>query len=170
MKKLTLYNIVNIIFLAGFITLLCVQRYLPFTDLEMKDFWFPVLCMTIGISLIIKAIIFKSDSSTWFGSILVFNGAVLFASYYTPYNYFTLWPTLFSSVAFASLMVGIFFRDWIHYKIASFLVIISVSFYLYAFKIINFWWFLGAFFITLIVAVFVGGLVPERIYMNKKEK
>lgn len=80
MKKLTLYNIVNIIFLAGFITLLCVQRYLPFTDLEMKDFWFPVLCMTIGISLIIKAIIFKSDSSTWFGSILVFNGAVLFAS------------------------------------------------------------------------------------------
>lgn len=170
MKKLTLYNIVNLIILTGFIVLLCLQRYVPFTELEMKDFWFPVLIMSLGVSLLIKAIIFRSDSSTWFGSLLVFNGSVLFASFYLPYNYTVLWPTLFSSIAFASLMVGIFFRDWLHYKIASFLIIISISFYLYAFNIINLWWFLGAFFLTLIVAVFVGSLIPERIYLNKKEK
>lgn len=170
MKRLTLFNILNLIIGAVYITLLIVQAYAPFVNLQLKNFWFPVLCMSIGFSLILKAIIFRSDSATWFGSFLIFNGAVLFASFYLPYNYTTLWPVLFSSAAISSLLVGIFFKDWLHYKISSFLIIISLSFYLYAFKIIGLGWFLGLFFLEIVVAVFVGSLIPERFYLHKKEK
>lgn len=170
MKRLTLLNILNLILLLGYITCLIVQAYVPYVKLELKDFWFPMLCIFVGASLIIKAIIFKSDSATWFGTFLLTNGIILLISFFTPYNYINLWPVIFSCAAFSSLLVGIFFRDWLHYKISSFLVIISVSFYLYSFDIIGLGWFLGLFFLTLILAVFVGSLIPERFYLNKKEK
>ena len=170
MKKLTLFNIINSILAVAYITLLIVQRYKPFAGMPLADYWFPTLCMALGLSLVCKAIIFKSDSATWFGTYLILNGATLFASFYMPLNYTTLWPTLVSSAALSSLIVGVFFRDWLHYKIAAFLAIIFVSFYLYAFKVLALGWFLLTFFGTVVFAVFVGSLIPERFYLNKKEK
>lgn len=170
MKRLTLYIILNLILVVIYIILLFVQAYVPFVKLELNQFWFPTLIIGIGLLLILKAIIFKDDSSTWFGTFLLLNGIMLFWSFYLPYNYTTLWPTLFSAAAISSLFVGIFFKDWLHYKISSFLIIISASFYLYAFKIIGLGWFLLWFFLAIILAVFVGSLIPERFYLNKKEK
>lgn len=170
MKRLTFYKVINLILIVGFITLLIVQGTAPFLKIELADFWFPTLCVIIGILLIFKAIIFRSDSATWFGTFVFVNGAMLITSFYLPYNYFQLWPIFFSSAALSSLLVGAFFRDWLHFKISSFLAIISTTFYLYSFEVIGFWWFLLMLVLAIIFAVFVGSLIPERFYLNKKEK
>lgn len=170
MKRLTLYNIFNLIILCVFISLLVFESITPFFGVSPKHFWFPCLCICIGVSLAIKAIIYKSDSSVWFSITLVLLGTLMFGVYISHMSYNKLWPVLFSIPATSSLIVTIFFKDWLQLKIFTFLTIISISFYLLSFGIISIWWFIPVFIFAFILAFFVCALLPERFYPKKKEK
>lgn len=168
MKRLTIYNIINLILVLSYVLVVAIQLNINFLKIELVNLWFPMLCVTIGLSLLFKAVIFKSDSSTWFGCYLLFNGAtLLFSKYYNvSYNY--LWPSLISAGVLSSLIVAVLFKDWLHYRIVVVLTFVNIPLYLYVFKMVN----LGLFIvITLIsVAIIITTLILKRFYLTKKEK
>ena len=170
MKRLTIYNIINLILVLSFVLIVVIQSNTNFLKVQLSNLWFPLLCVVVGFSLIFKAIIFKSDSSTWFGLILFLNGVVLLVSLYYNITYYLLWPSLITIVAISSLVVAILFKDWLQYKIFIFLIVVNIPLYLYVFKFVGLGLFIFAMIIAVCVAVVVSGLIPKRFYLTKKEK
>lgn len=170
MKRLTLYNIINLIILCLFISLIVFEVYKPMFGIDPKDFWFPCFLLCVGLSLLIKSIIYKSDSSLWFAITFLFIGAIIYVIICTDLTFYNMWPALFSAPAFSSLVLTIFFKDFLHLKIFTFLTIVSISLYLLTFSVVSVWWFIPTFIFSFVLAFFICAILPERFYYKKKEK
>lgn len=168
MKKFAIYNVVNLILLVGYVVLIVLKNQIKIINITNSDFWFSTLVIVVGISLLLKAIIFKSDSSTWFGSLLTTNGSVVFLSRQFALSYAMLWPTILSSIMLSSLLVAVFYKDWFHLKIFVWFLIVSVVCYLYSFKIITFLMFIVLLVISLVLAFVVAKLIPIKAFLTKR--
>lgn len=170
MKKFTIFNIFNIFIFICYIVLVQVQKHICVISVAFDDFWFSLLIITFGVSLICKSIIFKSDSSIWFGMLFFVNGCVLFVSYITKIDYTILWPTILSSIMLSSLFVALFFKDWFHCRICILFFIVSVWCYLYSLKIISLIWFVFFTILSFVFIVIMFKRIPINFRSNKKEK
>ena len=170
MKRLTLYNIFNLLILCLFICLIVFEAYKPMFGISPKDFLFPCFLLAVGLSLFIKSIIYKSDSSLWFAITFLIIGSVIYVIICTKLTFYQMWPALLSAPALSSLLLTIFFKDFLHLKIFTFLTIVSVALYLLSFSVISVWWFIPVFIFCFILAFFICAILPERFYYKKKEK
>jgi hypothetical protein len=167
-KKITFYRLINLILLAIFVISLIIQNYVPLFDVPLKDYWFPMFCFIVSISMLFRSIIFKSDSSLWLFVNLLLLAVALFSTNFDFFSYEKFWPVLVTIPGIASIIVGIIFKQWFQIKIGLFLTSISAPIFLLTFKLINIWWFVLILVAVLILATIIGKILPERWYVNKK--
>ncbi len=170
MKRLIIYNVFNAITSILFITVLVFELNNPLLNINPENFWFPWFVFCVGLSLFIKTIIYKTDSSLWFALVFMLIGIIMFISMVLNLTFAQMWPAITAIPATSSLVLTLFFKDWMHLKIFLFLTIISLVFYLFSFKIITVVWFIPIFILSFLIALIFSVILPEKFYNKKKEK
>lgn len=162
MKKISIYRIINGVLLVLYVTNLLLQHYLRLFPVHLNNFWFATLLLFLGLSLMSKAIIFKSDSTLWCALLLLFIFAFIVIIDNTVWNYSRMWPLFIEIPAVCSFVVGLIFDQWLNIKVSIVITSIFVPIFLLVIEIINVWWFLLVFFLSISVALYIISLVPER--------
>lgn len=144
-KKTTLLRLSFILNLILYLSLTAVS----FVFLGESNNYFFLFCFLVGIHLIIKGMLFRLDSSCYFGNILLFIGVTYFYSLWM--NILVVYPVfILCAFAFASLVCVCFFSQPVHLYLAVFCLFVSVVLLLYLFKIIS---------LPLFLAILVGSVL-----------
>lgn len=169
MKKNTFYNLLNLILVATYVVSLIIQRNFPFLDISLSNYWFPLFCIFVSISMLFKTIIFKSDSSLWLFVCLLLVGVLILCFHYFNLNLLKYWPAAISIISISSLAVGLVFREIYQVKVFVVLSLISIPLYLFSFKIIGVWWFIGILLLSIWTSIFTTRFLPERWYFKNQK-
>lgn len=147
-KKTTILKLSFVLNLLLFV----VMSILSFVVIKNNDLWFFMFCIFIGLHLIIKSMLFKFDSSCYFGSLLLSIG--LMYVYCILLNITNFYPTfLIMSFAFASFITGFFFKQTFHYLLFFSLIFVSLDLLFYSINFISIWIFLAI--LSLIVILLI---------------
>lgn len=169
MKKNTFYNLLNLILVATYVVSLIIQRNFPFLDISLSNYWFPLFCIFVSISMLFKTIIFKSDSSLWLFVCLLLVGVLILCFHHFNLNLLKYWPAAISIISISSLTVGLVFREIYQVKVFVVLSLISIPLYLFSFKIIGVWWFIGILLLSIWTSIFTTRFLPERWYFKNQK-
>lgn len=169
MKRYIIYNFTNLVLLIIFVVLIIFNNYNSLLLHNSNDFWFYSLCMGFGISLLIKSIIFRSDSSLWFGTNLFLNGTTMFVMNFVNVDYTLLWPLIITYMALGSFVVGLFFKDWFQYKLALIFLILNIAPIVYMCNLISFVQFVIAEILAIILAI-IGHFTISKLYFYIKRR
>lgn len=104
----------------------------PFSYI-VEDFWFEIFLGFMAILLITRAILFKSDSSTIIGTILLLNAIIFLIRNLYCLKFLQVLPLIIFSFAIGSLVGYIFFKNKLYLKAFGIIFIIfalSCSLYL----------------------------------------
>ncbi len=107
-----------------------------FTYLNQYDYWFFIFCVCIGFHLILKGILFRFDSSCYFGLTLFLIGIFYFYSLY--FNIIYLYPVfIMLSFCISSLFIFYFFKQPYHLILSFSLFFASIGLLFYLINIIS---------------------------------
>ena len=103
---------------------------------------FYIFCLSTGIHLFFKSLLFKFDSSCYFGLTLFMIGTTYFLSQYLQVYY--LYPAFITiSFAFSSLVTGIVYKQPFQIFLAISLFFASLGLLLFLLKFISAWIFVA---------------------------
>lgn len=147
-KKSTLLALsltVNIILFATVSVLFCYF-------LGNYNLWFYVFCLFVGLHLINKSLLFKFDSSCYFGVLLFLIGLLYFLSFYFQItNFYSVFILL--SFCFASFVTFSFFKQSFHLFLAISLLFVSIGLLLYLINFVSIWIFLAIISLSMVLLV-----------------
>lgn len=170
MKRITKFNIVNIVLILTYTILVVLNVYSNFLFMNSKLFWFMAFLCLIGISLLFKFLIFKSDSSLWMSLTILLCAVVLNLIYYLKLDITKYYVTFLLSPIIASLFVGLIFKDVLQLKIATYILTVLIPLALFSFKIFSGIICILIFFIILVLVLFILNIFPRILYkINSKE-
>lgn len=170
MKRITKYNLVNLILLITYIAIIIVQSATNVFLMDTRFFWFMAFCCFVGVSLIFKFLIFKSDSSLWFGATLISVAITICLFYYYNLKYEQFYASFLISPIIGSLFVGLIFKDVLQLKMIIYILCFMVPLYLLNFSIIN-WYVCVIIIVTLIImCVFLLNFLPKILFKLKNRK
>ena len=125
---------------------------------------FAVSLILIGLLLIVRSLKLKLDSSMFIGIILfwfgLFNGLQYFAIVFD-WDWLTtlkIVPYYLFSIAFASLITGIYFKHKLQLKLCVLFLGFGAITLLFSLKLLGLWWYVGI-MIAWFIAYFVVNLV-----------
>ncbi len=156
-KSKILYYTVLFVNLACFILDLLPINF-PFFRIS-----FAVSLILIGLMLIVRSFTLKIDSSMFFGVTLFCCGILNMVSYFGEAYYSLdinqLWPYYLFSLAFASIVTGIYFKDKLQLKLCVLFVGFGLITLLFVQNLIKLWlmitlmivWFIGYFVVNIII-------------------
>ncbi len=122
---------------------------LPFAFFRIS---FPVSLILIGILLINRSVIYKLDSSMFFGVTLMLTGGIdLLEKLSKSINSVHVWPYYFFAIAVASLITAIYYKDKLQTKLSVLFFGFGAISLLFVHDLIALW-----LFITLMIVWFVG--------------
>ena len=157
-KKSTLLNLS----LAINFLLFVVASVLFCLFLENYNLWFFLFCVFVGLHLINKSVLFKFDSSCYFGVLLFLIGFLYFVALY--FNIFNFYPVfVLSAFSFASLFTYAFFKQPFHLFLALSLFFATIGLLLFLLKFISVWIFVA------IIAVSVILLIVRYFTLNRSK-
>lgn len=169
MKRINIYKLINLILSVLYLIILFVHKFRPVINLSVSEFWFPALLVFLSFAMLVKFIIFYSDSSLWLFITLLLVGIGTGLVNYYDLKIFTYWVVVLNIFALSSTIVGLVFKEIYQIKTAIALTFWSIPFYLYFFKILGFWWCLAILVVIIYVCLFIFSLLPERWYSNNKK-
>jgi len=109
-------------------------------------------CIATGIHQIIKSILFKFDSSCYFGVLLLLIGGLYILSfYYQILNFYTVFIVL--SFSFASFCAYSFFNQPFQLVLALSLFFVSIGLLLFLINLISVWIFVAIILLSVILLV-----------------
>lgn len=108
------------------LTLIGVYLYFIFNNffgIDFSDVWFSLGLVFISLPLFCRSIYFKSDSSLWASSLLIWCGiaGIYKNAYFVDMSLF--YPIYIFSLSFASFIVYVFFRQKIHFKLFALILL-----------------------------------------------
>ncbi len=132
-KKTTILRLSFIINLILYLT----SVVLSFTVLSVDNLWFFSFCIFIGLQLLIKSVLFKHDSSCFFGIILLLIGIFYFyCVYFSILSYFIVFVLL--SFSMASLLTYYFFKQPFQLAVSLSLFFAAIITFIFVLNIISF--------------------------------
>ncbi len=137
-KKTTILRLSFIVNLLFFIA----SSLISFLVIKDYNLCFFMFCFFIGFHLIIKSILFKFDSSFYFGALLLFIG--IFYVYCLLLNilpYYSLFVVL--SFSLSSYLTGYVYKQIYHYYLSFSLFFVNIGLLLYLINLISVWIFLA---------------------------
>ena len=171
MKKSTLYTVLNIGLVLLFVGFMLLQYFLNIIrGVSLGQFWFPCIVLLFGISLFAKSIIFNSESTFWFALVAFFVFAFMVLMFFARLSYVKLWPILIEIPAAASLVIGLFYKQWFQIKICIFLTSVFIPVILITLELVTAWWFVLVIFLSMSGGLYIISLLPERFIFNRRKK
>lgn len=125
MRKIQIYNVVfsTVIFLYVFcfVLNLCGVKEFHF----IIDYWFPIFLVVMGLLVLVRGILFYSDSALFSGiALLLIGGCIMVQDIFGLKFYYVL-PMLLGSISVALLVVYLLFKNKLYLK--SFYVSIALT-------------------------------------------
>ena len=104
--------------------------------LDNNDIYFFLFCFLVGVHLLVKSMLFKLDSSCYFGNLLFFLAAFYFYCQHIGIDY--IYP-FFVLLAFciSSFTIASFFDQPLHYFLAISLLFAAIGLLFYQIKLIS---------------------------------
>jgi len=124
---------------------------------------FAVSLLLIGLLLIVRAFNYKIDSSLFFGVSLFCFGILNMVLYFADFPANQYWPYYLFSLALASIITGIYFKDKLQLKLFVLFLGFGLISLLFVQELINLGWFIG-----FMIAWFIGYFVVNIIIFKKK--
>ena len=104
--------------------------------------WFFLFCISVGLHLLIKSLLFKYDSSCYFGSVIFLLG--IFYFYSNALNIFYFYPVfVVLAFAIASLMTFYYFEQPYHLILSLSLFFVTIGLLFFLLNKISIWIFLA---------------------------
>lgn len=135
MKK----NRILLIFAVFLIISYIFTLFLQIGDFKCMYYWFSFACFFIGQYSLMYYMMYKLDSSLYYGTLSVLIGIISFVQHYFALSLSFYYPFYFLSASFASFAVFVLFRQKIHFKLFAFLSLECILLMLYKLSHINFW-------------------------------
>ena len=157
--KLRIQNRLNFILLELLVIGFIFELIFDISGLSLFNYFLNNSILSVGVSLIIKSKLFKSDNALWFGLILVLYGIF---GWFGAFNIVVEpWIYVFSVVPIA-IFVGLIFDETIQYKLALMFFLISIAVY-FLDKIET------IYFVLMLILITLGGFFLQRLIPNKKK-
>ena len=113
-----------------------------FVVLKLYNAWFFLFCINVGCHLILKGLLFKFDSSFYFGTVLLLVGALYF--YSLGLDILHLYPVfILLSFSFASFITFLIFRQPFQLFLSLSLIFVTLGLLLFLLNLISVWIFLA---------------------------
>ena len=112
MNKIVILRVIQIVNFLVFLYALCAN---DFFELEFSEIWFFLALFLISIPFLVKSYLFYVDASMYLGCTLLFCSMVGFLSNIFLLDLSLVYPWYIFSLAFASFMVYLIFRQNIHF-------------------------------------------------------
>lgn len=122
--------------------------------LFLKDYnlWFFIFCLFIGLHLINKSLLFKFDSSCYFGVLLFLIGFLYFiAWWFDILNFYSVFVLI--SFSFASFCTYSFFHQSFQLFLALSLFFVTIGLFLFVINLISIWIFVAILALSVILLV-----------------
>ena len=147
-KKTTLLRLSFIINLVLFI----VMSAISFFVIRNYNLWFFMFCIFIGLHLILKSMLFKFDSSCYFGTLLFLLGLMyIYTIVFNITNFYVVFIVI--AFALASFFTGFFFKQSFHYFLSFSLYFVSLDMLFYLINFISIWIFLALLALIVILLI-----------------
>lgn len=143
----------TIVSFSFYLTFLFIISSTLLTTLLLKNYflWFFFLCLFCGTHLLIKAVLFRVDSSCYFGFLLFFIGI---SGILDSFLHITFVSALYIfSFALASFLTFCFFKEFFQFYLGLALFIIGLAWFFYKIYLLPLWIFLAI--LTACVLLFV---------------
>lgn len=137
MKKITKFNILNVILIILYIVIIFLDVFIDITSMPNNVFWFILFLLIYGCSALSKSILFKSDSSLWLGMTMVSVAITYIIIYYLGLKLGTFYPMFLISPIIGSLFVGLIFKDVLQLKVILYIGVLFVILMLFSLKFIT---------------------------------
>ena len=157
-KKINILRSIVIINAILFIASIFISIFL----LQRPILWFYFFCLFVGIYLLIKSKLYKTDSNCYLGFLLFFVGLFFLI------NNFVVFTTNFylvtSAFCLASLITFIYYNQLFHLFVGVMLLFTMLIYYIYRQNIINIY----IFFALILLIVFIFSFIYVKIKISKK--
>lgn len=165
MRKIALYHLLNVFVLLVYATLLLLQHYLNIFSLKLSLIWCPLLLIMEGCMMIMKALLFHSRTSLWFGLVLFLWGANFLLIEYRQYPVLSLVPACLFSVGIVGLLLALCYQDGIQLEIGATSLVVGVPFVFYLVGWIPLW-VTGCLSGVLFVLCLIGSRLIPKIWVK----
>lgn len=120
--------------------------------LKNYNLWFFAFCFFIGLHLINKSLLFKFDSSCYFGVLLFLIGLLYFFAFnFNIVNFYSVF--IVSAFSFASFCAYIFFRQSFQLILALSLFFVTIGLLLFLINLISVWIFVAIIGVSVILLI-----------------
>ncbi len=160
MQKITKLYIINIALVLTIIVATIMVHLL--TTVNIWQYWFEIVVFSVGLCAMARAIVFHSDSNLWFSLVLLGVCGIMTMYQLGEFDMLKLWPMFVVVPALASLMVAVFYRDYMQLSICTLLSLLIVPMFLYSYHIVTL-----LVFIVLISACFVTESIITIMIFNR---
>ena len=147
-KKTTLLRLSFIVNFIFYITTLI----LSLTVFNTKNLWFFSFCIFVGVVLITKSMLFRTDSSCYFGTLLFCIGIFyLYAVYFDIMHFYSVF--VIASFSIASFMTFSFFKEQFQLLLCISLFFASITTIIFLLKFISIYIFLAFIFANVLLLI-----------------
>lgn len=120
--------------------------------LKNYNLWFFTFCLFVGCHLINKSLLFKFDSSCYFGVLLFLIGGLYFYSFY--FDILNFYPVfVLASFSFASFSAYVFFAQPFQLFLSLSLFFVTIGLLLFLINLISIWIFVAIITLSVILLV-----------------
>ena len=169
MRKVKLFNYINICIAIVFVITIVFQGVFKFIPLNLARFWFPCFLVFVSISLFAKFFIFHNPAILWFALVLLLSASFIFCSYFIPLKFEVVWPIYLLIPAICSFVVFVCFRSFFQLSVASCLFSLGFPLFLLTVDILSGWKFVVVLIISLLLGCFVINICIGKLRKNRKK-
>ncbi len=132
------------------------------TTVNIWQYWFEIVVLSVGLCSMARAIVFHSDSNLWFSLVLLGVCVIMTMYEWGKFDMVRLWPMFVVVPALASLMVAVFYRDYMQLSVFTLLSLLTIPMFLYSYHIVTL-----LLFVVLIIICFVTESMVTILIYNK---
>ncbi len=127
MRKNKFFNGFYLILICVYLVLILLHTagVYPFSYI-LGDFWFEIFLGFMAILLLTRAVLFRSDSSTIIGSILLLNAILFLVRNLLSLKFLFILPIFIFTFAVGSLVGYMFFKNKLYLKTFGIIFLISI--------------------------------------------
>lgn len=130
-------NKVLLFFVILLMALFISSLFIKINNINLAEYWFSTICVGIGVYSLLYYIMYKLDSSLYYGTLILNLGISSFVQQYFNFNFAYFYPIYILCFALASFAVFAIFRQNIHFKIFAFLTFEGILLIVYKIKILG---------------------------------
>lgn len=158
MKKIRVVQFLGIMLFVAYLIVFAIDIFRGVLG-NSKELIFSLFMAFIGVNLIVKGVIIKSNSTLWFANVLIgLSLTIVLLEYFNLeikdcYYWFAIIPL------FASIINLIVFKNFIYVKVIIINLTIIIPTILQFFNKFNLYWTIGMFVISILIGILICRLI-----------